>query len=129
MSIAVRGQNEASRCCCGGSDDQVVCAARGPTAMDVREQSAVRFCNSQVIGLDRQCLQDLDQELGASPAALFVGELDTRAQLGDADRGNDKVIVRTDDVAEGCPSALGGNEDTGIKDQSAGHAGPSSVAM
>src|SRR5690606_27113253 len=51
------------------------------------------------------------------------GELDAGSQFGDADRGDDHVVVGRECVGCLTPLTFGRDEHTGIEDQSAGHVG------
>ena len=72
----------------------------------------------EVVGLDRDGCEDVIDETAASPLSLSVRELDPDEELRSRDRGDGHVVVVGDDGIEGGGSALGGDEDRRVEDQS-----------
>jgi hypothetical protein len=85
--------------------------------MGVGEQLGMGAGDLEVVVLDRDRSDDrVDQRLPTRPVGL-VGQLDPHQQLGDGDRGDDDVVLVTDQVVEPDLPALAGDQDGRVEDQ------------
>lgn len=87
----------------------------------MREKARVRERGPRPIDLHRDRGDEIRDELGASGTPGVVGEFHAGLQFGDGDRGDHRVIVIPNDVAESAAPALAGNEHAGVDDQSSDH--------
>src|SRR5664279_4445240 len=117
-----RRQDGPARHCRGCGDDQVVSAAPGADAVDVGQQPSVRLCNREIIRLNGYDVEHTGDEFRSLGSVSLVSQLDPCIQFGSGDGGDSHVVVGVDHRPKGRLGAFGIDEDTGIEDQSSGHA-------
>ena len=100
-------------------DDQIVRAAGPAAASSVGEQDAMRPRHIEVVGLDRDRLQDRGKKPLPLCSPLAIGQLDSDRQLGDADRGDCHVVLISDQLLQRPRAlALGIDQSRRVEDQS-----------
>ena len=91
------------------------------------QQPAVHLCDSHVVLLDGDRREDSFENDRAGHTSTGAGQLDPSAQLSNAHSGKRHIVVSFQGLGPRRPGPLEGDQDTGVQDQSAGHAGSCDV--
>ncbi len=81
MGVAVCGEDGSAGGYGGSGDDQVVCPAFRPGAVDVSKQPPVSFGRADDVRLDWESLQELDEELAPRCSVGLGGEFDAQCAV------------------------------------------------
>ncbi len=100
------------------SDDEVVGTAWGARSPDVRQQDCVGLGYLEVIGLNREGVEDRgDETLALVPPAPFR-QLNTNPQLCHGDRRDGDIVTVADRVVQRIAAALSVDQNRRVEDQS-----------
>jgi hypothetical protein len=99
-------------------DDEVVGATRRARTPDVRQESGVGLSNIELIGLNRDGVENRSNEpLARIPPAPFR-QLNANLKLRHGDRRNRDIVTVVNHIGQGITPALGVNQDRRVENQS-----------